>query len=239
MCNDDIISDFTYLFFMTVSSCLLSPSHYLCLQISGDSTVPMINQLLGKTFPEVKSSAFNSHRKATITADAGGRLSAEISYNDETSSKHITSLLGMFLAKTVSRITDVYGPNVNLSFAMQPDCNSSVPRAIREGDMKADNYFIACHDENVSNSIFEISLLWAICSYMASHYAYAILWGASSHISKNDNFLCPLLVFLGCLIAGIDLKKVSTMDASDCLVATYARKLQGLRAPEKASLQVK
>ena len=46
----------------------------------------------------------------------------------------ITSLLGMFLAKTVSRITDVYGPNVNLSFAMPPDCNSSVPRAIREGN---------------------------------------------------------------------------------------------------------
>ena len=29
------------------------------------------------------------------------------------------------------------------------------------------------------------------------------------------------------------------MDSSDCLVATYARKLQGLRAPEKASLEGK
>ena len=118
----------------------------------------MINQLLGKKIPEVKSSAFNSHRKASITADAGGRLSAEITYKDETISKHITSLLGMFLAKTVSRITDVYGPNVNLSFAMQPDCNSSVPRAIREGDNKADSFFVACHDEHVSDSVFDISL---------------------------------------------------------------------------------
>ena len=95
-----------------------------------------MNQLLGKTYIEVQSSAFTAHRKASITSDSKGRLSAEITYNDEQSSKHVTSLLGMFLAKTVSRITDVYGPNVNLSFAMQPDCNSSVPRAIREGRRK-------------------------------------------------------------------------------------------------------
>ena len=55
---------------------------------------------------------------------------------------------------------------------------------------------------------------------------------------KMKTSYSPLHALLGCLIAGIDLKKVSTMDASDCLVATYARKLQGLRAPEKASLQV-
>jgi hypothetical protein len=57
----------------------------------------------------------------------------DVVYNDEKLSIYITSLLGMFLAKTVSRIHDVYGPNVNLSFAVPPDCNSSVPRAIREG----------------------------------------------------------------------------------------------------------
>ena len=96
----------------------------------------MMNLLLGKTFPEVQSSAYSSHRKAPITSDSEGRLSAEITYNDEKSNVKITSLLGMFLAKTVSRITDVYGPNVNLSFAMPPDCNSSVPRAIREGKKK-------------------------------------------------------------------------------------------------------
>lgn len=96
----------------------------------------MMNLLLGKKFSEVQSSAFTAHRKAPITSDSEGRLSADIIYNDEKSTLHITSLLGMFLAKTVSRITDVYGPNVNLSFAVPPDCNSSVPRAIREGKHK-------------------------------------------------------------------------------------------------------
>jgi hypothetical protein len=90
----------------------------------------MINLLFGKTISQVQSTA---HRKAPIASDSEGRLTADVVYNDEKSSIHITSLLGMFLAKTVSRIHDVYGPNVNLSFAVPPDCNSSVPRAIREG----------------------------------------------------------------------------------------------------------
>ena len=93
----------------------------------------MINNLLGKSLKEVQSSSFTAHRKSLITADSMGRLSANITYVEESSTTHITSLLGMFLAKTVSRITDVYGPNVNLSFAVPPDCNTSVPRAIREG----------------------------------------------------------------------------------------------------------
>jgi hypothetical protein len=93
----------------------------------------MINLLFGKTISQVQSSAYTAHRKAPITSDSEGRLTADVVYNDEKSSIHITSLLGMFLAKTVSRIHDVYGPNVNLSFAVPPDCNSSVPRAIREG----------------------------------------------------------------------------------------------------------
>jgi hypothetical protein len=135
----------------------------------------MMNLLLGKNIEEVKSSAFTSHRKAKISNDDKGRLLAEINYKDEKSNVFITSLLGMFLAKTVARITDVYGPTVKLSFALPSDYNSSVPRAVREA----------------------------------------------------------------CTIAGIDLKIVSTIDASDCLVATYARKIQGLRAPEKASLEGK
>lgn len=41
-----------------------------------------------------------------------------------------------------------------------------------------------------------------------------------------------------CQIAGIDLGRVQFTDCSDCLVATYARKLQVLRPPERASLEV-
>ena len=57
------------------------------------------------------------------------------------------------------------------------------------------------------------------------------------HILVKTLLLC-LFFLTACLIAGVDLNKVSTMDAADCLVATYARKLHGLRAPEKASLEV-
>ena len=81
----------------------------------------------------MQSSAFTAHRKAPISSDEEGRLLANVTYNDKKSSLHVTSLLGMFLAKTVSRINDVYGANVNLSFAVPPNCNPSVSRAIREG----------------------------------------------------------------------------------------------------------
>ena len=168
----------------------------------------MINNLLGKSLKEVQSSSYTAHRKSLITADSLGRLSANITYNDENSTSHITSLLGMFLAKTVSRITDVYGPNVNLSFAVPPDCNTSVPRAIREGRCP----LTAFHLVRRTNDSSEVLNL--------------------AHLSDVSFFLTA------CLIAGVDLHKVSTMDAADCLVATYARKLQGLRAPEKASLEV-
>lgn len=40
----------------------------------------------------------------------------------------------------------------------------------------------------------------------------------------------------GCLIAGIDLKKVAIKDCFDCLIATYTRKVCGLREAEKESL---
>ena len=93
----------------------------------------MMNLLMGKTLSEVHASPYTAHRKAPITSDAEGRLQAEVTYNEEKLNIHVTALLGMFLAKTVSRITDVYGPNVNLSFALPPDFNSSLPRAIREG----------------------------------------------------------------------------------------------------------
>ena len=93
----------------------------------------MMNCLFGRSSSEVQSSAFTAHRKAPISADKGGRLLADVTYNDKKSSLHVTSLLGMFLAKTISRINDVYGSNVNLSFAVPPDCNPSVSRAIREG----------------------------------------------------------------------------------------------------------
>ena len=93
----------------------------------------MMNCLFGRSLSEVQSSAFTAHRKAPISSDEEGRLLANVTYNDKKSSLHVTSLLGMFLAKTVSRINDVYGANVNLSFAVPPNCNPSVSRAIREG----------------------------------------------------------------------------------------------------------
>ena len=86
-------------------------------------------------------------------------------------------------------------------------------------------------------------LHYTILSYTTLYYTiiyYTILSNTVLHcIQFYFTLLHNILWYLGCLIAGIDLKKVSTMDSSDCLVATYARKLQGLRAPEKASLEVR
>ena len=143
-------------------------------QVSGDYTVPMINTLLGKRFPDVESSTFNPHRKAAIKGDNQGRLYVDVNYCDETKSILITPLLGMFLAKTAARINDVYGSEMKLSFALPPNYSPSVSRAIKEA----------------------------------------------------------------CRVANIDLNRITTMDSTDCLVATYARKLQGLRGPEKANLEV-
>ena len=165
----------------------------------------MMNCLFGRNLSEVQSSAFTVHRKAPITSDEEGRLQANVTYNDKKSSLHVTSLLGMFLAKTVSRINDVYGSDVNLSFAVPPDCNPSVSRAIREGKYLLHTRVIEQQHEIIPFCAFYCNLRY---------------------------------IFAGCVIAGVDLKKVYTIDASDCLVATYSRKLQGLRAPEKASLEV-
>lgn len=161
----------------------------------------------------MQSSTFTAHRKAPISSDEEGRLLANVTYNDKKSSLHVTSLLGMFLAKTVSRINDVYGANVNLSFAVPPDCNPSVSRAIREGKNNSKILSLTALDPPAPEPA------------VRDHFT----------LYNNHNHFYP---FTGCIIAGVDLKKVYTIDASDCLVATYSRKLQGLRAPEKASLEV-
>jgi hypothetical protein len=105
--------------------------------IMGDSTVPMFNQLMGKTLAEVKASDELSmlHRKVPITADSGDRLQAEILYGNERKPFHITALTGMYLAKLNNRIKeDTPGCITHISLALPVHHKNmpSVERAYKE-----------------------------------------------------------------------------------------------------------
>jgi hypothetical protein len=103
----------------------------------GDSTVPMFNQLMGKTLAEVKTSdeLSMSHRKVPITADSGDRLQAEILYGNEKKPFHITALTGMYLAKLNSRIkeeTSDWTTHISIALPVHHKNTPSVERAYKE-----------------------------------------------------------------------------------------------------------
>jgi len=144
-------------------------------QASGDSAIPMINLLAGKTLNDTVQSKIFIHQKCRLLSDSNDNLCAEVTYCENKEVIPITALLGMFIAKLWERITAVNGPEVLLSFALTPNYLPSTARA----------YIEACE------------------------------------------------------IAGVDTSKVSLVDASDCLVSTYERKIAGLRAPERALIEGK
>ena len=141
-------------------------------QISSDSTISLLNLLAGKN--EVIKDDLHSHRRFNLTSSSSG-LIVEVSYCDNKESFSVTSILAMFISNLYKRAIAVYGEDIALSFALCPNYELSIPRAIKE----------ACEIVNINES------------------------------------------------------KVSFVDATDCIVSTYHRKLQALRGAEKQTLENK
>lgn len=145
-------------------------------QIAGDSTIGMINTLIGKTLQQCQASAAFPHRKVAFSTDPQGRLLASVSYCDHSEEIPVTALLAMFLTKLYERVLDVVEqPKVAMAIAVAPNLSNSAKRAFREA----------------------------------------------------------------CLIADISPSLVHLVDASDCLVATYERKLSALLPSERVQLEVR
>lgn len=148
--------------------------------VAGESTITMINSLLGKTLAELNQTDTTSmkHRKVAISEDESGRLTAEVSYGEGKKKLHITALMGMFLAQLKKRIHEETqdASEVFISLALPPNHkkNPSIERAYKEAST----------------------------------------------------------------IAGIDMAKLFVADATDCLVATYTRKIAGLNPTERSHLEV-
>ena len=148
--------------------------------MAGESTVTMINVLLGKRLSELNVTDPTSmkHRKVAIEEDESGRLTAEVAYGDAKKKLHVTALMGMFLAQLKKRLGEETkeAEEVIISLALPPNHakDPSVERAYREAST----------------------------------------------------------------IAGIVASNLFVADATDCLVATYTRKIAGLNPSEREHLEV-
>ena len=107
-------------------------------QISGDSTVAMLNNLMGRTLDDLQKSDPDSlkHRKVPISRTSE-RLTAEVTYADQKQKMHVPALMGMFIAKLKKRVWEEIGETAAdtvLSFALPPNHRNtpSVERAYRE-----------------------------------------------------------------------------------------------------------
>eukprot|EP01032_Pedospumella_encystans_P019121 gene19121-21750_t len=149
--------------------------------VAGESTVTMINVLLGKRLSELNviDPTSMKHRKVAIEEDESGRLTAEMAYGDAKKKLHVTALMGMFLAQLKKRLGEETkeAEEVIISLALPPNHakDPSVERAYREAST----------------------------------------------------------------IAGIVADKLFVADATDCLVATYTRKIAGLNPSEREHLEGK
>ena len=103
-------------------------------QISSDSTINLLNLLMGKK--DLVKDDMNAHRRYTLTSSSSG-LIVEVTYCDKKESFSATAILAMFISKLYQRAVAVYGEDINLSFALNPSYDLSVPRAIKEACMIA------------------------------------------------------------------------------------------------------
>jgi hypothetical protein len=172
-------------------------------QVAGESTVPMINQLLGRTLADIEKSDPLSlqHRKLPVAADVDGRLVVNMTYGEEKQQMHIAALMGLFIARLKARVQEVV----------------SEEYAVANGTTLA----AAVEAANGAGAPFPYLSLALPPNFQTNTHSVERGYRES------------------CQIAGVDASKLFVCDAADCLVATYARKLNGLEPFERAHLEGK
>jgi len=102
---------------------------------AGESTVTMVNDLMGKTMEEICSTTAATvfkHRRVPITQDVGGRLLAEVNYNGGPRKFFTTALMGLFLHQLHKHVTSVNGNDTSLAFALYPNYPPVTKRAYQD-----------------------------------------------------------------------------------------------------------
>lgn len=98
-------------------------------QISGDSTLSLLNILMGQS--EDPDTEIAVHRRVALSSSSSG-LVVEVNYNEKKETFSVTALLALFISKLSKRARAVYGEDIQLSFVLPPNRIASVPRAIKE-----------------------------------------------------------------------------------------------------------
>jgi len=101
--------------------------------IAGESTIPMINNLIGKSFHNIQQCYSFKHRKAMITEDELNRLQVEIMYCGVKQRIYVTSILAIYISNLWKRIIEVYGDEgVLCSIALPHNYDDNVKRSYNE-----------------------------------------------------------------------------------------------------------
>lgn len=96
---------------------------------SGETIIPLINLLIGKSDQEIQKTNVFSHTKIDVTSSSCNKNIADLVINmgDASANMSTTSLLGFYVFKMWERIKDVYGSEVNISFSIPADSNGVSP----------------------------------------------------------------------------------------------------------------
>lgn len=102
--------------------------------ITGENTVSMLNLLIGKSTNELKSEGILRHLRCQLPdSDNVNEIgSIGVNYCDEQQYFSPTALMAMLISTFYARVKDLRGPDIKLAFALPPDANVSVKRAIKE-----------------------------------------------------------------------------------------------------------
>jgi len=100
-------------------------------QITGDNTVTMVNNLIGKSVADAKSMEILKHVRCRLSSSEENSLSSfDLSYFNEIQPFDTTSLLSMFISKLIKRISEVYSSPYHIVFPLPPSTPLPVKKAI-------------------------------------------------------------------------------------------------------------
>ena len=99
--------------------------------IAGESTLPMLNVLLGKSLDEIKALEITAHIKPSLVAtDNSEVVGVGMTYCGESKTFPINALGGMYIAKLWDRVVEVYGTDVNIAFSLPTSFSDTAAKAL-------------------------------------------------------------------------------------------------------------
>lgn len=101
-------------------------------QASSESTIALVNLLVGRSYEELQSLSTLSGRKLNFSKDDAGRVFVEITFRDETEKFPLSGILGMFLSHVSGPINDVAHPEATYCFALPPNYSKALEKSYRE-----------------------------------------------------------------------------------------------------------